>query len=465
MAQATAPVPVAGSFRDPSGFVFHRDGTIYRQVQEGYRSDFELLYASGLHDTLVASRLLIPDEQVSVEPAALGAFAILQPEPVGFVSYPYEWCFSQLRDAALATLRIQEIAMDHGMSLRDASAYNVQFHRGRPLLIDSLSFEALRVGRPWIAYRQFCQHFLAPLALMSYVDARLGQLLRVHLDGVPLDLAVRLLPRRARLRASLLLHLSLHARSQRRHQADAESALDGDREVSERGLRGLIDSLRGAVEHLAPPRPSAGWTSYEDEADHYGPRAAQAKAAAVGSLITELCPRTVWDLGANVGRFSRLSSSRGIPTVSFDLDAGCVEAAYGRARADDDANLLPLVLDLANPSPAIGWANEERMTLAERGPADLCLALALVHHLAIGNNVPLPRIARFLADICRRAVVEFVPKQDEKVIHLLRNREDVFPDYTVQGFERSVGPWFDIERRIPIEDSARLLYVLRRRER
>jgi hypothetical protein len=171
----------------------------------------------------------------------------------------------------------------------------------------------------------------------------------------------------------------------------------------------------------------------------------------------------VWDLGANVAVQPPVLVAR-IATVAFDLDPTCAEAAYRRAGEEDDRHLLPLVIDLVNPSPAIGWANEERSNLAERGPADLVLALALIHHLAIGNNVPIPRIARFLAEIAHRVVVEFVPKGDEKVSHLLMNRDDIFPDYTVEGFEEAIAPWFEIERRQPIEDSVRILYLLRRRE-
>jgi hypothetical protein len=457
--------PVLGSFRDPAGFVFRRDDVLYRQVGDLHRSDYELLRTSGLYDVLVASDLLIPHEEVDVEPAAPSAYRVLRPEQVGFISYPYEWCFSQLRDAALATLRLQSIAMDHGMSLRDASAYNIQFHHGRPVLIDTLSFEAIPEGRPWVAYRQFCQHFLAPLALMSYRDVRLGQLLRNHVDGLPLDLAVRLLPRRARLRVPLLLHLFLHSRSQRRHQGDTAPVRDRAPKMSLKALRGLLDSLRNAIEHLRVPTASAGWSAYDDEVEHYGTEGTRAKEAAVEAFIQEVAPGTLWDLGANVGRFSRLASSRGIPTVSFDLDPDCVESSYERVRGGGDGELLPLVLDLANPSPAIGWANEERMTLAQRGPADLSLALALVHHLAIGNNVPLPRIAQFLAEISRWAVIEFVPKSDEKVAILLLNREDVFPDYTVAGFEGAVAPWFDVHRRAEIAESGRVLYLLRARER
>ena len=210
---------LAGSFRDPSGFVFERQGELYRQVNVIHAEHYDHLVASGLYDHLVRSGLLIPHQEVEIpasEPTR--AYRVLKPERIDFVSYPYEWSFGQLRDAARVTIKAQAAALDHGMSLRDASAYNIQFQRGHPLLIDTLSFEKLPEGSPWVAYRQFCQHFLAPLALMSHRDVRLGQLLRIHLDGIPLDLAVRLLPWRTRLRPSLLLHLFLHARSQRVRQ-------------------------------------------------------------------------------------------------------------------------------------------------------------------------------------------------------------------------------------------------------
>ena len=215
---------VPGSFRDPRGFLFHREGVLYRHVDASAAADYDLFESSGLRASLHDAGLLIPHEDDPALAAERGAARVLRPEVVPFISYPYEWSFSQLRDAALLTLRLQSTAMDHGMSLRDASAYNVQFHRGRPLLIDTLSFERAAEGTPWVAYRQFCQHFLAPLALMSYRDVRLGLMLRDHLDGVPLDLAASLLPRRAQARPPLQLHLFLHAKSQRRHAADGAGA-------------------------------------------------------------------------------------------------------------------------------------------------------------------------------------------------------------------------------------------------
>jgi hypothetical protein len=459
-------VAVSGSFRDPSGFVFTRDGILYRQVNDVFQDNFDLFLSSGLYDELVGANLLIPheDADTSVAPAA-GAIRVIRPEVVPFISYPYEWSFSQLKDAALATLEIQRRAMDRGMSLRDATAYNIQFRGGKPILIDSLSFERLREGEPWVAYRQFCQHFLAPLALASYTDARLPQLARVHLDGIPLDLAAELLPGAARRRMSLLVHLFGHARSQVRHErAGATGAAARPRRgFSLQAFRGLIDSLEKAVSKLAWRPARSAWAGYYAEADSYRPEALDRKKAITEAFVRETAPAMVWDLGANTGLFSRIAAGTGAFAVSFDLDPAAVEENYRTVVAQRETNVLPLVMDLANPSPAIGWENAERRSLLDRGPADIALALALIHHLAIGNNVPLDRLASFFARVAPRLAIEFVPKSDPKVQVLLATREDVFPNYTQAGFEEAFGASFATERREPIQGSDRVLYLMRAR--
>jgi hypothetical protein len=313
-----------------------------------------------------------------------------------------------------------------------------------------------------VAYRQFCQHFLAPLALMTYRDVRLGQLLRTNTDGIPLDLAVSLLPRRARFRFTLFLHLFSHAKSQRRHAADAAAPRTG-RRFTLRAFQGLIDSLETAVRRLDRAPERSAWSGYYAEDLGYADEAFEHKKELVRKFVEEVAPGTVWDLGGNVGVFSRISATQGIPTVCFDVDPACVEANYRQVVADGETNLLPLVLDLTNPSPAMGWANRERQSLVERGPADMALALALVHHLAIGNNVPLPMVAAFFADVCRWLLVEFVPKDDPQVRRLLATREDIFPHYSIEGFERAFAQRLHIERREEIRDSPRILYLMRGR--
>jgi hypothetical protein len=442
---------------------------LYRQVNPAHQEHYDFLHSSGLYDELTRAGSLIPHEEVDpVSVGADGAYKVIRPEVADFISYPYEWSFSQLQDAALATLRIQKSALDKGMSLRDASAYNIQFHRGRAVLIDTLSFETLPEGKPWIAYRQFCQHFLTPLALMSYRDVRLSQLLRDHIDGIPLDLASRMLPTRARFRMPILLHVFLHARSQKKHSdtgsPDASpKKAPRSRPFTLQAFRGLIDSLERAVTRMSLGRADSHWVDYYAKAAHYSSTSADHKQELVANLIEEANPATVWDLGANTGLFSRIASARGSKTIAFEMDPACVEESYRRMRADGEQNLLPLVCDLTNPSPALGWANEERMTLEERGPADVLLALALIHHLAIANNVPLPRVAEYFASLGKRLIIEFVPKSDEKVRHLLSSREDIFPNYTREGFEEAFRPVFETERIEEIKGSERVLYLMRTR--
>jgi hypothetical protein len=452
--------PAPGSFRDPAGFVFERDGVLYRQVDGSFAERFDAFRSSGLEAALVEEGLLVPHEDADPALAARpGAHAVLRPEKVPFVSYPYEWCFGQLRDAALTTLAAQRAAMARGFTLRDASAYNVQFVRGQALLIDLLSFEPIRPGEPWAAYGQFCRHFLAPLALMSTRDVRLGMLLRSHLDGVPLDLAASLLPRRARLRAGIMLHVAAHGRT-------ARTAPKGRRSggFSERAFSGLIESLETTVRGLRWEPPDTVWSDYYGECRTYSADALVRKEELVRKLLEEASPSTVWDLGANTGRFSRIASAGGAFAVSVDADPAVVEVSYRRLRDEGVTDVLPLVMDLADPSPRLGWAHRERMSLADRGPADLVMALALVHHLAIGNNVPLSALASWLGELGRWTLVEFVPKSDPQVREMLSLREDVFPDYTEDGFRTAVEGPFEVHRREPIEGSDRSLYLLRGRE-
>lgn len=453
---------IAGSFRDPSGFLYERSGILYRQINRCYQADYERLMGSGLYHQLVEQGWLVPHEEVSVEPAEPEqAWKVIRPERVPFVSYPYEWCFGQLRDAALLTLRIHRLALEHGMGLKDASAYNVQFRGGRPVWIDTLSFATYHEGEPWVAYRQFCQHFLAPLALMAHREVRLNQLLRVFVDGVPLDLASRLLPWRTRLQPRLAAHVHLHARVQQRLGAHPKA--HAGRQMSRHAMLGILSSLEHTVAALRWEPGGTVWSDYYQDTN-YSSAAFEHKRQLVSEFLQRLRPRLVWDLGANIGVFSRLASEQGSYTVAFDMDPAAVEKNYRQAAVSGDTQLLPLVADLTNPSGAMGWAERERMSLAERGPADALLALALVHHLAIGNNVPLGSIAEYFARLGRALIIEFVPKEDSQVQRLLAAREDIFAHYNRAEFERAFGRWFRIERAVPIRESQRILYCMQRVE-
>jgi len=349
------------------------------------------------------------------------------------------------------------------MRLKDASAYNVQFDAGRPILIDSLSFELAEATEPWPAYRQFCEHFLAPLALMAQRDVRCGLILRDFIDGIPLDLAARLLPGRSRLNLGLSAHIHLHAGAQRRAAKappPAEGAERPVRRMSAAGQRALLDSLRRTVAGLRW-EPTGHWADYATTTS-YSDTATASKAQIVREMLAAVQGASAWDVGANTGVYSAMAAEAGYRVIAWDQDAGSVEAHWRRVRGDGNPAILPLVLDLANPSPSIGWALEERPSFLERDKPDLVMALALVHHLAIGNNVPLPAVARLFARMAPMAIVEFVPKEDPMTRRLLAARRDIFEQYSIEGFRAAFGESFEIVREAPITDSPRTLFLLRR---
>ena len=452
-----------GSFRDPSGVVFYRDGQVYRHVQNSYQENYDLLMLSGLYSNLIKAQLLVNHSEVeNQELSSANAYRTLQPDMISYISYPYEWSFSQLKDAALTTLKIQKLAIEFGMSLKDASAYNIQFQNGKPIFIDTLSFEKYVEGSPWVAYKQFCEHFLAPLALMSRTDIRLGQLLRNNLDGIPLDLASKLLPKLSLLNSGLLTHLHLHGAASKRFEGKSQSAEAIANRVSKTAMLGLVDNLETTIKKLTWLPYGTTWADYYQETNYSDP-AMDSKKRLVGRMLDSVTPtpKSVWDLGANTGVFSRIANERGFDVIAWDIDPAAVERNYLDCKAGRGSNLLPLMIDLTNPSPDQGWALQERRSYTGRGLPDVAMALALIHHLAIGNNVPLKKTASFFSALGKWLIIEFVPKSDSQVKRLLAAREDVFPNYDLEHFERDFEFHFEIVMKAPVLESERTLFLMR----
>lgn len=449
----------SSSFRDPAGHIFMHDGKLYRQINNAGKEHYESLMSSGLYERLVSEGLLVAHKEVALkklEPDS-NRYKVIKPDKIPFISYPYEWTFSQLKDAALLTMKIQRLALEHQMILKDASAYNVQFIGKKPVFIDTLSLRPYGQGEAWEGYKQFCEHFLAPLAVAAYSSPEFLRTMRTYIDGLPLSVAVSLLPASARLNRGLLAHLYLHAASQRRYDAAGHQAAKKIRKISPIALAGLMVSLEKAVKRLKTKSYRTEWGQYYSDTNYSG-KAFQAKKQIVKDLIKLSKPSVVWDLGANDGTFSSLAAENGAYSVAFDVDMNAVEQNYHNKALSAD-KLLPLVLDLANPSPAIGWAHEERQSLAARGPADTTLALALIHHLAIGNNLPLSAVAEYFSTLTSNLIIEFVPKEDSKVQLLLASRKDIFPGYNQDGFESSFAKYFKMIYKKPVAGSKRVIYL------
>lgn len=453
--------PISSSFRDPGGFLFRRNGVLYRKINPCGLAAYRQLKASGLYEHLVSKNLLIPHtEQDNFDENDHGDSLFIRPQEIPFISYPYEWSFDQLQDAALLTLNIQKTALKHGMSLKDASAFNIQFLHGKPVFIDTLSFDDFKTTS-WVAYKQFCQHFLAPLCLSRYRDHRLVKLLVNHLDGIPLDLASQLLPRKTYFNLGIFLHLHLHARYQEKY-SDKPVPPNKQPQSPPANLKkalALTDFLASTVRKLNRKKKATEWGDYYLKTN-YRQDAMQQKRQFVESTISQLAPDKVIDLGANNGEFSRIAATFSREVLALDIDELAVQQNYRQCQREGITNILPLIQDLTNPSPAIGWHNRERMSLPERCRGDACLALALIHHLAISNNLPLENIALFLANTAPNLIIEFVPKSDSQVQRLLTTREDVFPNYHQTAFEAAFTAHFAIVKKEPLINSERTIYQM-----
>lgn len=456
---------ISSSYKDPSGFVYTENNEIFRQVNKCYKPDYDLLIQSGLYDSLVQKGLIVSHQEISTdENPENPMYKILKPTMIDFVSYPYEWSFSMLKDAALLTLQIQKESLNFGMSLKDASAYNVQFQNGKPVFIDTLSFEKNN-DKPWVAYGQFCRHFLAPLLLMSECDIRLQSLLKNYIDGVPLDLASRLLPLKTRLNFGIMMHIHLHAAMQSKYEDSSKATNNAVDKVGQSSLSvqqkiAITENLIALVNSIKWKPQNTEWGDYYSFTN-YSDDAMKNKAALVSEFVDRINPSTCWDMGANNGYFTRIAVNKGIKSAAFDIDPVAVEKNYMYIKKENELNLLPLLMDLTNPSPSIGWNCEERDSLVCRQTPDLVMALALIHHLAISNNVPLLKIAEFFAGICKFLIIEFVPKSDSKVKLLLSTREDIFAEYDVANFEKYFSSCFSILEKQQIKDSDRILYLMK----
>lgn len=448
------------SFRDPSGSVLIKNGQILRKVNFVYKNDYNFLIESGLYKVLICKNYLISHKTLMLAKNNPNIYKLLKPDIVPFISHPYEWCFGQLKDAALLTLKINKLCLRKGMILKDASAYNIQFLKGKPIFIDTLSFEKYNEGEPWVAYQQFCRHFLAPLLLASYKDYRLMQLLKTYIDGIPLDLTSGLLPLMSHLNFSVLSNIHLHSKTEK--FMENKFVKNNTGRLSKNSLLAILDNLENLVTGLNLKIKKSEWQNYYQK-NSYTENSTKNKKDIVKSFLKEVgSVDTLWDLGANTGYYSKDLVPTSTLVLNFDNDILAIEKNYEDVKKRGLMNILPLIMDLINPSPGLGWMNEERESLIQRGPSDVVLALALVHHLAISNNLPFTYIANFFSRICKWLIVEFVPKNDNQIKLMLTNRKDIFPFYNQMSFEEEFSKFFSIRKRINIKSSRRVLYLMRK---
>jgi ribosomal protein L11 methylase PrmA len=452
------------SFRDCSGFIFYSEGKVFRAVHKSYFSIYKLAQEQGLYNTLFDKGLFIRHKESDNSFADLSLEdypVVLEADKVPFVSYPYEWTFSQLKDAALLTLKIQNFLLEQKFTLKDASAYNVQFINDKPVFIDTLSLEEYEEGKPWKAYKQFCEHFLVPLLLMKHSDIRLQSLLKGFINGIPLEMAVNILPSRMRFSPSTYTHIYLQQNFFSKYSTSDQKVKVS--KVSIQSQKKILANLFDLINSLRLNRIKTQWADYYAETN-YQDESFSHKKEIINEAAANLQPQSVWDIGANTGVFSRIFSERKILTISFDIDPLAAEQNYLEVKQKGETDILPLLLDITNPSPGIGWANKERTDISERGSPDMIMALALIHHLFITYNCSFGMISRYFASLSGHLVIEFVPAADSQVQKLIRNREDNYDQYTLEEFEKFFLNDWDIISKNAVRGSVRIIYTLKRKQ-
>jgi hypothetical protein len=453
-----------GSFRDPDSRIFTADDRVLRLLSAQGLADWRALLSSGLLDD-VSGKVVRTREVEADVPQALhgGVAAVLEHDRIPFVSYPYEWTFTMLRDAALLQLELLRRAIEKGLILKDSTPYNVQFRGAQPVFIDVGSFEQLREGEPWAGYRQFCMLFLYPLLLQAWKDVAFQPWLRGSLDGITPHEARSLLSTRDLLRRGALSHVVLHDRLERRYEAK-EADLKGELRkagfkkelilANIRGLERLIQRLR-----WEPARST--WSEYGSETT-YSHEDAERKATFVAEAVTAERPRLVWDLGCNEGRHSRIAAETAEYVVAMDADSLVVDRLYRSLGDENESRILPLAVNVVDPPPAQGWRGQERQPLLDRGRPDLTLALALIHHVSIAGNVPIAEFLDWLHGATGSVVIEFVSPEDPMARRLLaRKRPGDHPDYRADWFEQCLRERFEIVRSEQLAAGARTLYLAR----
>lgn len=425
------------SFRDPDSYLEFDTKFYYRKISINYLPQYLHFKESGLKDRLILEGYILPFEQLINEKPSVGfANEVLRTEKIPFVSYPYEWSFSQLKTAALLTLKINLIALEYGMILKDSSAYNIQFIGSKAIFIDIASFEIYKKDSGWIGYHQFCKHFLAPLLLSSYKDVRLTKLLLVNLDGIDLLFTRKLLPLRSFFNSGVFLHLVLNS-------IGIKSKIKNKTvKLKENALRSIFIHLTSTIKNLKIENKDSEWVNYYNQTN-YSEAGLLQKTKIIESFIERLNIKTALDIGANDGKFSILLTKKSIYTVSTDIDELAVEQNFINANKNDNANLLSLHLNFANPTPSIGWDNTERKSFFERGNFDIILALAVIHHFVITYDLTFEMIAERFSKLGNYLIIEFPSPDDEKVEIISRTKQVQFSKYNIENFKSAFEKYFN----------------------
>ncbi len=447
------------SYKDRAGFLFYENGILYRQINKVYQQQYNMLMDSGLYDELVAQKKLIAHTTIDAEmQQTLDCFMVIKPKQLDFISYPYEWCFAQLKQAALHTLQIMQASVAKGLVLKDATPYNVQFYKGKPIFIDTLSFEIYDATKPWVAYYQFCETFLYPLLLEYYNVQEVHKIFTIYPNGIPSENVVKLLPKKCKYSIFNYLHLYLLNKVKHKKSNNTTQLYN----YSKQKMLNLVEHLMQKIVSLELPKLQTEWNNYYDTTI-INQTYLQHKKQIVENWAADITNKKVLDIGCNDGVFSVIMAKQNNFVFATDYDVRCINKAVADVVATNSTTIQPMVLDIMHPSTNQGFFNTERKGFFERTEVEVVLMLAVIHHLVITKNLTFAIVASQLQAIAQILIIEYVPKQDEKVQQLLTSKEDVFADYAQEYFENDFSKYYTIIKTEIVQGSERTLYLMHKK--
>ena len=455
---------LSGSFRDPCGYIYFEGSVVKRAVLPKYFDQYQALKDSGFFEKAIKHKLLIPHTEDTVT----SDFISLTPEEIPFITYPYEWSFEQYKDAALHTLKLQKYAVQNGFILKDASAFNVFFHKGKPIFVDTLSFDFYKEDSPWRAFKMFVTNFLSPLVLAHYHGPDIFKMMQTHIDGIPLSLTSSLLPWRTKFNPMLYSNIHLMARMENKYQDVKQRNIEQPKLSRKKHLKHL-DALYGYIQNLSIKQNSE-WGNYYNDI-HYKPKSLKFKMEQLDKWVDGIEAKKLLDIGGNNGTVARTLYKNIDCVVVGDIDTNAVDSNYKEVKRTAETNMIPLILNVLNPSPNTGYNNDERVSILERlidFKPDVTLALAIVHHIALSGNVPFEQIAAFFSKISEKLIIEFPLRDDPMVQVLLKQKmefENHFDFYTIELFEKFFASYFRVDEKIQIPNTKRVLFLMSRNDK
>lgn len=460
--------PEPGSFQDRSSRIVYLNDQVYRILNQQAADNWQQFKTTRCFQNALTNAQLVQTEDATntnltaVFPE-IDTRGVLQHERIPVVSYPYEWSFGMLKDAALLHLNLLNNAISDNFMIKDATAYNVQWQGARPVFIDIPSFEPLEQGKPWAGYRQFCQMFLYPLMLMAYKNIPFHAWMRGSIQGIEPQAMAPLFSVLDYVKPGVLPHVILHAKLQQQYATpDKQQQLVNSLQNEQYAKALIVNNVKGLtqlIEKLTWQQSVSTWSAYAAN-NSYTSEESQDKIKFIETAISNRRWQTTWDIGCNTGTFSKLASKYSDTVLALDADHLSVEHLYQHLKASEYKNILPMVMNLADPSPALGWQGLERKSLPQRSQPELILALALIHHMVISHNIPVRDFIDWLGGLKSHLIIEFVTKDDPMVKTLLMNKADQYDDYNQAYFEKCLRHWYHIEKQETSRSGTRILYFL-----